>query len=57
MVKRNPTYRLCIYCHDAEHQRQTEAEQGYTASDDGKSEAATFNPFADLKAMMENNDK
>ena len=48
---------LCIYCHDNEHQRQTEAEQGYIASDDGKSKDATFNPFADLKAMMKDNEK
>jgi hypothetical protein len=48
---------LCIYCHDNEHQRQTEAAQGYTASDDGKSEAATFSPFADLKTMMDKNKK
>ena len=43
---------LCIYCHDNEHQRQTEANMGNTASDDGKSSSATFNPFADLKAML-----
>ena len=46
---------LCIYCHDNEHQRQLEAHQGYTASDDGKSESATFSPFADLKSMLEKN--
>lgn len=45
---------LCLYCHDNEHQRQTEADQGNTASDDGKRTAATFNPFADLKSMLEN---
>lgn len=44
---------LCIYCHDNEHQRQLEAQQGNIASDDGKSTAATFNPFADLKSMLE----
>ena len=46
---------LCLYCHDNEHQRQLEAAQGYTASDDGSSETATFNPFADLKSMLEKN--
>lgn len=46
---------LCMYCHDNEHQRQLEAEQGYTATDKAKSNSATFNPFADLKAMMEKN--
>ena len=44
---------LCLYCHDNEHQRQLEAEQGYTATDGGSSEAATFNPFADLKSMLD----
>ena len=46
---------LCLYCHDNEHQRQLEAEQGYTATDDGSSETATFNPFADLKSMLDKN--
>jgi hypothetical protein len=46
---------LCIYCHDNEHQRQLEAHQGNTANDDGKSDTATFNPFADLKSMLDSN--
>ena len=46
---------LCLYCHDNEHQRQEEAHQGYTASDDGKNSDATFSPFADLKSMLEKN--
>ena len=36
-----------------EHQRQLEAERGYTASEDGKGAAATFNPFADLKSLKD----
>jgi 5-methylcytosine-specific restriction endonuclease McrA len=44
---------LCIYCHDNEHQRQLEAQQGNISHDDGKSESATFNPFADLKSMLD----
>ena len=44
---------LCIYCHDNEHQRQLEAQQGNTSHDDGKSESATFNPFADLKSLLD----
>lgn len=44
---------LCVYCHDNEHQRQLEAQQGYTASDDGKNDASTYNPFADLKSMLD----
>lgn len=43
---------LCMYCHDNEHQRQLEAHQGNTSTDDGKSDAATFNPFADLKGIL-----
>ena len=47
---------LCIYCHDNEHQRQLEALQNNTSADRsvaGKSTAATYNPFADLKSMLE----
>jgi len=43
---------LCMYCHDNEHQRQLEAHRGNTSSEDGKSDTATFNPFADLKAAL-----
>ena len=46
---------LCIYCHDNEHQRQLEAQQGYTAGDDRKGASASFNPFADLKSMLDKN--
>jgi hypothetical protein len=42
---------LCLYCHDNEHQRQLEAQQGASSSN-GKSAGATFNPFADLKEML-----
>ena len=44
---------LCMYCHDNEHQRQLEAERGYTSSEDGKPAAATFNPFADLESLKD----
>ena len=43
---------LCIYCHDNEHQRQLEAQQGGTNRSD-KRASATFNPFADLKSMLD----
>ena len=45
---------LCLYCHDNEHQRQTEAlaNQGI-ALNGSKAPSATFNPFADLKAMLD----
>jgi hypothetical protein len=45
---------LCLYCHDNEHQRQLEAQQGNTSSGGSKSGVATFNPFADLKSMLKN---
>ena len=44
---------LCIYCHDNEHQRQHEATQGNTSHQDGQVDAATFNPFADLKSLLD----
>jgi len=43
---------LCLYCHDNEHSRvMDEAVRGRNSSDQGS--AATFNPFADLKAKLE----
>ena len=55
---------LCLYCHDNEHSRYIEAEQGYsstsvstsTSTDAGKS-AATHHPFANLGEMMKNQKK
>ena len=46
---------LCMYCHDNEHQRQLEAQQGNTSTGSGKSNISTHNPFADLKSMLEKN--
>jgi hypothetical protein len=44
---------LCLYCHDNEHQRQTEAlAQHGIALEGKKAPSATFNPFADLKDML-----
>ena len=45
---------LCLYCHDNEHQRQTEALASKGIALDGqKAPSATFNPFANLKEMMD----
>ena len=44
---------LCIYCHDNEHQRQLEAQQGNISNGVDTRASATFNPFADLKSMLE----
>jgi len=48
---------LCLYCHDNEHQRYTEAQQGSTGAETRQSTAATFNPFADLKSLLERKSK
>jgi 5-methylcytosine-specific restriction endonuclease McrA len=44
---------LCIYCHDNEHQRQLEAQQGTATTGSSKGATAKFNPFADLKSMLD----
>lgn len=44
---------LCIYCHDNEHQRYTEqlADHGIELGT-GEKKEATFQPFADLKELL-----
>ncbi|MFW2371751.1 MAG: YajD family HNH nuclease [Gammaproteobacteria bacterium] len=44
---------LCIYCHDNEHQRYTEqlADHGIELGT-GEKKQATFQPFADLKQLL-----
>ncbi len=43
---------LCVYCHDEEHTKfANHIRYGSTSSSEIK--AATYNPFADLKAKME----
>lgn len=44
---------LCLYCHDNEHQKQIEADRGYTDSSSARS-GATHNPFAALQGMLKN---
>lgn len=44
---------LCLFCHDNEHQRQLEANG--LGEEQGQSQAATSNPFADLKEMLKKN--
>lgn len=45
---------LCVYCHDNEHQKYEELVRGggYDRPGREKPEAATFNPFANLREMM-----
>lgn len=47
---------LCLYCHDNEHSRYTEVEQGNTSTDT-RGGTATHNPFADLGEMMKGHNK
>jgi hypothetical protein len=41
---------LCVYCHDNEHSRYIDHDA--SAGETAKVAAATGNPFADLKAML-----
>lgn len=43
---------LCVYCHDEEHTK-FESFVRYGSTHSAEIKAATFNPFADLKAKME----
>jgi 5-methylcytosine-specific restriction endonuclease McrA len=44
---------LCVYCHDNEHQRQTEQARGVAAGTSGEpTTAATHKPFAGLDALL-----
>lgn len=42
---------LCLYCHDNEHARYTEAELGNTSTETEK-KGATHNPFAGLGELL-----
>jgi hypothetical protein len=45
---------LCLYCHDNEHQRLLEnTGQGSQTTISNNSSSATYNPFVDLKKMMD----
>ena len=46
---------LCIYCHDEEHAK-FENFVRYGSTTDTEVEAATYKPFADLKAKLEEED-
>lgn len=43
---------LCVYCHDNEHTRQGDYTGVSALAAEDRPPAATFDPFADLKAMM-----
>ncbi len=44
---------LCIYCHDMEHQRYLESEEGgdYSRAEDRES-SSSYKPFANLKDIL-----
>ncbi len=45
---------LCLYCHDNEHSRYEETRFGNNSpAGKSKAPAATHNPFADLKALLD----
>ena len=44
---------LCVYCHDNEHQKQIEADRGYTDAGSTKGGGASHSPFAALKSLLE----
>ena len=47
---------LCLYCHDNEHSRYLEADrQGGSVQSRTPQQAATHNPFAELKALLKKN--
>ncbi len=46
---------LCIYCHDEEHSKFENLVR-YGSTKDTELKPATHNPFADLKARMDNKD-
>jgi uncharacterized protein YdaT len=46
---------LCLYCHDNEHQKQIEADRGYT-DDSAHHNNATHNPFAALQSLLKKKD-
>ena len=45
---------LCIYCHDHEHDKYTQADLYGSSVEAGADEVegATYNPFADLMSKM-----
>ena len=44
---------LCVYCHDAEHSRDTDAQYlAGTSTAKEPSAPATHNPFGDLKDLL-----
>ncbi|HET6546766.1 MAG TPA: YajD family HNH nuclease [Rhodanobacteraceae bacterium] len=44
---------LCVYCHDNEHARHIDSIPGERADDAAGPVAATVNPFADLKDLLQ----
>ena len=47
---------LCLYCHDNEHQRQLEAQQGFSTNSTTQAKNTKHNPFANLKQLLNKQD-
>lgn len=47
---------LCLYCHDNEHQKQIEFDQG-NRSTNGPGGGASHSPFANLKDLLQSGGK
>lgn len=48
---------LCLYCHDNEHSRYEDyVKGGQYGNGKAQTAEATFNPFADLKSLMNKDD-
>lgn len=48
---------LCLYCHDNEHQRRLEAQGTAAPARSGQRAGGTYNPFSDLKSMLNEKSK
>jgi hypothetical protein len=46
---------LCLYCHDNEHSRYIDHFGNEPPGSSGRVEAATSNPFAQLRSMLDKN--
>ncbi len=44
---------LCLYCHDYEHQKYEAFVSGVGTGPEPEAKAATYSPFAGLKALMD----
>jgi hypothetical protein len=48
---------LCLYCHDREHSRYLDSDYASGTAENGRSDAATHNPFANLGDLLKTGKK